>query len=104
VPQRLVEQVAHVGGVDVAHHDGVADAARPHAPGIVVDGRFKGGYITRHYGRPASNVHALQLEIAQRAYMDETTGRYDEPRAGALWATIERMLRACLDGAARLHA
>jgi N-formylglutamate deformylase len=35
------------------------------------NGRFKGGYITRHYGRPAQQVHALQLEIAQAAYMDE---------------------------------
>ncbi len=38
----------------------------------VVNGRFKGGWITRHYGDPAANVHALQLELAQRAYMEET--------------------------------
>ena len=37
----------------------------------VVNGRFKGGYVTRHYGRPQANVHALQLEMAQDAYMDE---------------------------------
>jgi N-formylglutamate amidohydrolase len=37
----------------------------------VVNGRFKGGYITRHYGRPARGVHALQLEMAQACYMDE---------------------------------
>ncbi len=37
----------------------------------VVDGRFKGGYITRHYGQPASGVQALQLEIAFRTYLDE---------------------------------
>jgi N-formylglutamate deformylase len=43
------------------------------APGLsaVRDGRFKGGYITRHYGRPQDGVHALQLEIAQACYMDE---------------------------------
>ena len=40
---------------------------------LVVDGRFKGGYITRHYGRPHQQVHALQLEMAQRAYMDEAS-------------------------------
>ena len=37
----------------------------------VCNGRFKGGYITRHYGRPAAGVEALQLEIAQAAYLDE---------------------------------
>lgn len=37
----------------------------------VLDGRFKGGYITRHYGRPDKKVHALQLEMAQRVYMQE---------------------------------
>ena len=37
----------------------------------VVNGRFKGGYVTRHYGQPARGVHALQLEIAQACYMDE---------------------------------
>ena len=37
----------------------------------IVNGRFKGGYVTRHYGKPARGVHALQLEIAQACYMDE---------------------------------
>lgn len=37
----------------------------------VVNGRFKGGYTTRHYGDPAGNVHAVQLELAQKTYMDE---------------------------------
>ncbi len=38
----------------------------------VVNGRFKGGHITRHYGKPADNVHAVQLEMCQSTYMDET--------------------------------
>ncbi len=38
---------------------------------VVCDGRFKGGFITRHYGQPARNVHALQIEIAQSTYMQE---------------------------------
>jgi N-formylglutamate deformylase len=37
----------------------------------VLDGRFKGGYITRRYGDPARGVHAIQLEMAQALYMDE---------------------------------
>jgi len=44
------------------------------APGYchVLNGRFKGGHITRHYGQPAQGVHAVQLELAQRTYMRET--------------------------------
>jgi N-formylglutamate deformylase len=37
----------------------------------VLNGRFKGGYITRSFGRPAEGVHAVQLEMTQRLYMDE---------------------------------
>jgi N-formylglutamate deformylase len=37
----------------------------------VLDGRFKGGYITRHYGDPAGGIHAVQLELSQITYMDE---------------------------------
>lgn len=44
------------------------------APGYtsVLNGRFKGGYITRHYGAPARDIHAVQLELVQQTYMDET--------------------------------
>lgn len=38
----------------------------------VLNGRFKGGYITRHYGQPQDNIHAVQLEICQSTYMNET--------------------------------
>lgn len=43
----------------------------------VLNGRFKGGYITRTYGNPANRVHALQIELAQCAYMNETGNEYD---------------------------
>lgn len=38
---------------------------------VAVNGRFKGGHITRHYGQPANRVHAIQLEMSQCVYMDE---------------------------------
>jgi N-formylglutamate deformylase len=45
----------------------------------VLNGRFKGGYITRHYGDPARGVDAIQLEIAQSAYMSEATPQDFDP-------------------------
>lgn len=81
----------------------VADAGRDSPYATVVDGRFRGGYITRHYGSPESGVYAIQLELAQRCYMDEETLRYDETKAGRLTATLERMLNAFAAGAARLR-
>jgi N-formylglutamate deformylase len=59
----------------------------------VVNGRFKGGYITRHYGRPAERIEAVQLELAQRNYMDEDTFEYRDELA----AKTERVLRALLE-------
>ena len=61
----------------------------------VVNGRFKGGYITRHYGVPASGVDAVQLEISQRVYMDEDSFGWDEAKA----ARTQRVLRALLQAA-----
>ena len=69
----------------------------------VLNGRFKGGYITRHYGQPKKNVHAIQLEIAQRAYMDEATTSYDSARASQLRnsirASLEVFIRTAADNA-----
>ena len=62
-----------------------------------VNGRFKGGYITRHYGRPADGVHAIQLEIAQRAYMNEATRAYDSAKALSLRQTLQAMLQAFIE-------
>jgi formiminoglutamase len=71
----------------------------------VVDGRFKGGYITRHYGRPDDEVHAVQMELACRGYMRETPGPvteaewpspYDAAFAAPMRATLTRVLQACL--------
>jgi N-formylglutamate deformylase len=63
----------------------------------VANGRFKGGYITRHYGRPAEGVDAIQLELAQLTYMDERSQRYDALRAGRLQGLLRKMLLAALE-------
>ncbi len=61
----------------------------------VLNGRFKGGYITRHYGAPTRGVHAMQLEIAQRAYMAEASApQFDRQRAAALGALLEQIFAA----------
>ena len=64
------------------------------APGFtsVLDGRFKGGFITRHYGHPAQGVHALQIELVQAAYMDESATEYEPVRASPLVAVLERVV------------
>ena len=62
----------------------------------VANGRFKGGYITRHYGNPAAGIDAVQLETSQRIYMDEATFDYDAGKARAAQAVIARLLEAAL--------
>jgi formiminoglutamase len=70
----------------------------------VVNGRFKGGWTTRHYGRPEQGVHAIQMELAMRGYLDEPPAftpetwpvRYDDARAAPMRETLERVLRACI--------
>ena len=60
-----------------------------------VNGRFVGGYITRHYGRPERSRHALQMEIAYDAYMDGATPDTFNPlKAVALKACLRRILGA----------
>ena len=70
----------------------------------IVDGRFKGGWITRAYGHPSEGVETLQLELACRAYMheperpapDNWPTPIDEKRAAPTRATIKRVLQAIL--------
>ncbi|WEN16616.1 N-formylglutamate deformylase [Rhodanobacter sp. AS-Z3] len=63
---------------------------------FAVNGRFKGGYITRHYGATAAGVQAVQLELAQLNYMDESSFEYDEVRAPPVQALIQQLLEICL--------
>ena len=71
----------------------------------VVDGRFKGGWITRHYGRPEEGVHAIQMEIAQSAYLTEEAApwRFDEQRAQRLQRWLSDVLEVVLDQARDLQ-
>jgi N-formylglutamate deformylase len=71
----------------------------------VTDGRFKGGYITRRYGKPADGVHAVQLEMALSTYMDETHAAYpvapaDPTQLARLRPVLRSLLQATLDWAA----
>lgn len=64
---------------------------------FVVNGRFKGGFITRHFGRPGEGVQAVQLELAQHRYMDEDSFAWNAAKAAPVQALIGRLLQACLD-------
>lgn len=64
----------------------------------VSNGRFKGGHITRRYGQPGAGVHALQLEMCQCTYMDETAPfGYRPDLAGKVRPLLQRMLDAALN-------
>jgi N-formylglutamate deformylase len=76
----------------------VIEALQSSGQSFVVDGRFKGGWITRSFGDPAGGVHALQMELACRAYLSEPIGRVDEscwptPYDAAFAETTRRALQ-----------
>lgn len=62
---------------------------------------FKGGNITRHFGRPENGIHALQLEMCKNLYMDDTETKYEHKRANALRKVLrpvfELLIKALLD-------
>lgn len=79
----------------------------------VVNGRFKGGWITRHHGRPEAGVHALQMELSCRGYMLEPDGkvepsnwptRYDPAFAAPMRATLTNILETALAWAGSRNA
>jgi formiminoglutamase len=64
----------------------------------VVNGRFKGGWITRSYGRPADGVHAIQMELAFRGYLPDERDppRWDPEFAAPIQQTLRAVLEACI--------
>jgi N-formylglutamate deformylase len=85
--------------------EAVGEVLKASAESMIVDGRFKGGWITRFYGRPSEGVEAVQLELACRAYMpepdhpapDNWPTPIDEKRAALMRTTIKRALQAILE-------
>lgn len=68
----------------------------------VLNGRFKGGYITRAYGQPQHRMHAFQLELAQHNYMNEQAPfAWCEEKARALQEMLKRLVAAYVDSATR---
>jgi formiminoglutamase len=71
----------------------------------VTNGRFRGGFITRHHGRPGDGAHAIQMELAIRGYLAEPAGPLDETNwapqynlasASAIRDVLSQVLEACL--------
>ena len=64
----------------------------------VVDGRFKGGHITRHYGRPQQGIHAVQLEMCWSCYMhEESPWAFDAERAARVQPVLKSLVNAMLE-------
>ncbi len=73
----------------------ICRSANPYPAAI--DGRFKGGHITRAYGRPADGVHAIQLELSQATYMDEAPPyRWRDDLADGIRPTLKRLIETML--------
>ena len=79
----------------------VVEACLKHAPDeIVLNGRFKGGWVTRTYGRPETGIHAIQMELAQRAYLTEEAPpwAYNDAVAGPTRDTLADVFDALRHG------
>jgi formiminoglutamase len=106
--------------INIGTHDGASCAPKLSAAvehvcaasefSYVLNGRFKGGYITRHYGRPENGVHAIQIELACRGYLREppapiTDARwpvtFDDAYAAGLRGVLRRILEATQEFAAK---
>ena len=116
IPRLFEGELPHVNigtnsgaSCDEALTGAVADICAESDFTCVVNGRFKGGYTTRFYGRPSKGVHAIQLELAMRSYMEESPvtspdnwpAPYTASRAAPLRNLLRRILENCLEFASR---
>ncbi len=76
--------------IEAAVYDLCMASGRTH----VLNGRFKGGWTTRHYGQPATGVHAIQMELAQSTHLSTEVPpfAYDDAKADALRVTLRAIL------------
>lgn len=84
----------------------ITDHCAASGQSYVVNGRFKGGWITRHYGRPSDNIHAIQMELCFRGYMDEPSAPvspdnwptpYNQDRAVVMSTTLKAILKSAIE-------
>ena len=70
----------------------ICAAARPYR--CTLNGRFRGGWTTRHYGHPTGGIHAIQMELAQSTYLaaEHAPWRYDDGKAAALRPYLRAIL------------
>lgn len=88
---------ANGASCDAALAQRLLDIAQASDYSAVLNGRFKGGHITRQYGQPAQGIHAAQLEMAQITYMDETLPfDYRPLRAARVQPVLRQLLEEML--------
>lgn len=63
----------------------------------VANGRFKGGFITRHFGDPTNSISAIQLELSQQTYMDELDMNYRQEKAAQVQVKLKLMVEQLID-------
>jgi N-formylglutamate deformylase len=71
---------------------------------MVCNGRFKGGFITREYGQPQNNIHALQLELSQITYMNESTLEYNQQLASLVKPKLKLLVECLIEFAQEKRA
>ncbi len=101
------------GGVtcDPALSDAVQAICVASGHSHVLNGRFRGGWTTRHYGRPRDGIHAIQMELSMRGYLIEPAvpdernwpAPFDPAFAAPMIAILREILRACLAFARKGH-
>ncbi len=83
----------------------LATSAQASSYSHVFNGRFKGGHITRHYGQPQRQIHAVQLEMSQCVYMNETAPfAYREDLAAQVQPLLRELLQTCVSWAQKNSA